>query len=76
MSALHVPGHLLDAGPVVNTTDNSPSPQGANGLIRMKDKELIASSVMHITKGEKRGREDLLIRGIKAGFSAGVSAEV
>lgn len=47
-----MPGHLLDAGPVVNKADNTPSPQGANGFVRMKDMELIASSVMDITKGE------------------------
>lgn len=47
-----MPDHLLDAGLVLNKADNSPGPQGANGLVRIKDMELIASSVMDITKGE------------------------
>lgn len=48
-----MPRHLLDAkDPVVNKTDNSPSPQGANDLVRMKDTQLITSSVMDITKGQ------------------------
>lgn len=55
MSALYVPGHLLDAkDPVVNKTRNSPSHQGANDLVRIKDTELLTSRVMDITKGEKR----------------------
>lgn len=53
MSALYVPGHLLDAkDPVVNKTSNSPSHQGANDLVRIKDTELLISRVMDITKGE------------------------
>lgn len=66
---------MLDAGLVLNKADNSPGPQGANSLVRIKDMELIASSVMDITKGEWRGWEDLLNQGrlLCRSFSKGVS---
>lgn len=40
MSALYVPGHLLEAkNPVVNKTDSNPSPPATDDSVRMKDTE-------------------------------------